>query len=130
MHEAVVCHPDELIDLFYQYGADVNAASHQGETPLMTACFLGQARHVEKLLSLGADPNRQDNSGDTALHFLSNCSGGFTSEAELIASCAKILALLASSGARFETCNAEGLTAIEKANYCELLTALYSKFGA
>lgn len=67
----------ELIDL----GADVNARTHEGRTPLMFAVINMHAATVKTLLKFGADVNAQSDAGFTPL-ILAACSGnaGITRE--------------------------------------------------
>ncbi|XP_075745816.1 E3 ubiquitin-protein ligase MIB2 isoform X3 [Rhipicephalus microplus] len=48
---------------------DMNAHASKGETPLMLAAFFGHWDIVEILVEAGADVNRQDQDGDTVLHY-------------------------------------------------------------
>ncbi|XP_075541743.1 E3 ubiquitin-protein ligase MIB2-like isoform X2 [Dermacentor variabilis] len=48
---------------------DINAHASKGETPLMLAAFFGHWDILELLVESGADINRQDQDGDTVLHF-------------------------------------------------------------
>jgi ankyrin repeat protein len=48
-------------------GADVNAASENGQTSLMFASLTGRTKIVEYLLRAGADPAAADKGGNTAL---------------------------------------------------------------
>jgi ankyrin repeat protein len=55
-----------------EHGANVNAVSSRGQTPLHIACFGGVVMNldfVEYLLEKGADPNAQDHRGLTPLMF-------------------------------------------------------------
>ncbi|XP_037513478.2 E3 ubiquitin-protein ligase MIB2-like [Rhipicephalus sanguineus] len=49
--------------------SDMNAHASKGETPLMLAAIFGHWDIVELLVEAGADVNRQDQDGDTVLHF-------------------------------------------------------------
>ena len=51
-------------------GSRVNAVDSIGRTPLVTAVTRGPAGAVRELLLAGADPNRADVDGCTALHYL------------------------------------------------------------
>lgn len=51
---------DELVELLLERGAEVDARSHTGMTPLMVAASIGRVEHVERLLARGADPALAD----------------------------------------------------------------------
>ena len=53
---------------FNNLGINVNGKNVDGETPLHIAAFHGQEKAVAAFLKMGADPNIQDNNGNTALH--------------------------------------------------------------
>lgn len=48
---------------------DMNAQASKGETPLMLAAIFGHWDIVELLVEAGADVNRQDQDGDTVIHY-------------------------------------------------------------
>ena len=48
-------------------GADLEARNAQGETPLIVAARLNKTKIVKELLDLKANPDAQDNNGNTAL---------------------------------------------------------------
>ncbi len=62
--------PNEaLVDLLIDRGADVNARSKYGATPLHIAANHLHPFVVDKLVSKGADINAQDDKGNTSLHW-------------------------------------------------------------
>ncbi|MBN1159600.1 MAG: ankyrin repeat domain-containing protein [Bacteroidales bacterium] len=69
---------NELID----FGADVNATTYQGVTPLMYASQNGHLTVVRMLISNGADPDRQSLQGTTAL--ISAVRAGWIETAEFL----------------------------------------------
>jgi len=63
-------------------GADVNAKSSGGRTPLLGAAHRGHKEIVELLIAKGADVNAKDNNGGTPLHWAAQ--GGHKEIAELL----------------------------------------------
>ena len=59
----------EMVRLLIDAGADPNAATKDGFTPLMAACGEGYVRIVELLLEAGADTNAEHKRGSTAASF-------------------------------------------------------------
>lgn len=57
----------EIVRLLLESGADPNAKSHEGGTPLHSAAFTGDLEIAEMLLAYGADPNATDPKGRTPL---------------------------------------------------------------
>lgn len=55
-------------ELLLDQGADVDAASRFGETPLHEAAYCGDVQSVGALLRRGADPMRRDAAGRTPAH--------------------------------------------------------------
>ncbi len=74
LHCAVLCSQslDHLQHLIRNEDYDVNQTTTNGHTPLMLATITGKAPLVKFLISMGADVNRADAEGNTALHFASN----------------------------------------------------------
>lgn len=60
---------DDIVEMLISAGADVNASSRIGMTPLMAAASIGRGEHVEMLLTKGAKIQSQDSRGRTALDF-------------------------------------------------------------
>ncbi|HET9551518.1 MAG TPA: ankyrin repeat domain-containing protein [Anaeromyxobacteraceae bacterium] len=56
----------EIIEALAAAGADVNAVTSKGNTPLHIAAYKGFAGTVRLLLSKGADPSRRNAAGETA----------------------------------------------------------------
>ncbi|MHC4913387.1 MAG: ankyrin repeat domain-containing protein, partial [Planctomycetota bacterium] len=57
----------QIVEVLVANGAEVNAVSHKGHTPLHRAAR-GHKGTVEVLLALGADVHAESNKGHTALH--------------------------------------------------------------
>jgi ankyrin repeat protein len=57
----------EIVRLLLEAGADPNAKSGEGGTPLHSAAFTGDLESAELLLAYGADPNATDPKGFTPL---------------------------------------------------------------
>lgn len=55
------------IDLLVKYGAEVNAKSYIGETPLHCAVIEGDLENTKKLIAYKADVNAQSKNGNTPL---------------------------------------------------------------
>jgi uncharacterized protein len=55
----------EIVRLLLESGADPNAKSNEGGTPLHSAAFTGDREIAELLLAYGADPNATDPKGHT-----------------------------------------------------------------
>mmetsp|Transcript_17328 Transcript_17328/g.36191 ORF Transcript_17328/g.36191 Transcript_17328/m.36191 type:complete len:655 (-) Transcript_17328:297-2261(-) len=58
----------ESARIFKLHGGDLNAFDRWGRTALHYFSYNGQARAIEGLLELGADPSIRDNAGQTPLH--------------------------------------------------------------
>jgi ankyrin repeat protein len=62
--------PQSFADYAIEHGVDVNAKYKHAETPLMTACEVGNLGIVSSLLKHGARVDDIDMNGKTALHYL------------------------------------------------------------
>lgn len=60
----------EGVDELIKGGADISVADSQGETPLISAVHQRNPQLVRKLLAEGANPDRNDNSGRSARHYM------------------------------------------------------------
>ena len=71
LHSAVATDAGEatplIVRLLLEAGADPNAKSHEGGTPMHSAAFTGDLEIAELLLAYGADPNATDPKGHTPL---------------------------------------------------------------
>lgn len=56
-----------VVKLLTRLGADVNAPSDTGSTPVRSACFMTHVDVVYHLVSCGADINKQNTNGGTCL---------------------------------------------------------------
>uniref|UniRef100_A0A3Q3W4M2 Uncharacterized protein n=1 Tax=Mola mola TaxID=94237 RepID=A0A3Q3W4M2_MOLML len=66
IHEAVLSGNLECVKLLVQYGADVHQRDEEGWTPLHMACSDGFPHIARYLLSLGADPELENDCGEKA----------------------------------------------------------------
>jgi hypothetical protein len=67
LHLAADADDPELIRALVAAGADVNARTVWGQTPLWFACNGGRALAARELLAAGADPNSRSNEGYSPL---------------------------------------------------------------
>ncbi|CAB3361685.1 Hypothetical predicted protein [Cloeon dipterum] len=61
-------HFSVVVALLNEGNADVNVCNNRKQTPLHLAVNQGEGGVIEQLLVMGANPNMQDDNGDTALH--------------------------------------------------------------
>ena len=87
------------IDLVVQNGL-VNATNNRQETPLIVAAQNSACRAVAKLVQLGAEINRQDKEGNTALHYA------------VLAESERTVEILSIASADFNIPNSDGQTVI------------------
>ena len=59
----------EILSCLIETGADVNARTNDGVTPLMIAAEKGHTYAVASLVKCGANVDLQDKYGNTALHY-------------------------------------------------------------
>lgn len=58
----------DIVDYLIKKGANPEMCSKLDRTPLSKACYLGNIKVVQYLLSINVDMLKQDNKGRTALH--------------------------------------------------------------
>ena len=71
MHIAVQEGKSDVVSLLLKYGADPNAKTVHGRTPLHIACVLGDYISGKMLISTGCDYNAQDYELNTPMHYAS-----------------------------------------------------------
>lgn len=57
----------DLVELLHQCGADIDAVSDSGSTPIRSACFMTHFEIVKELVRYGADISKQNYNGGTCL---------------------------------------------------------------
>jgi ankyrin repeat protein len=72
IHHAVANGEKKVVELLIEHGADLAAATADGDTPLHIAARTGTAELVQLLLSHGANPDAKNHSGLTP----SDCAAG------------------------------------------------------
>ena len=77
MHSAAYYGHKVVAELLIAQGADVNAKSDDGWTPLHDAASMGHKEIVELLLAKGANVNAKNNYGNTPLDLASGETANF-----------------------------------------------------
>lgn len=72
---ALVC-----VQILIRHGAELEPRCRQGRTPLLTACLNNNFGLAKVLLTLGADINARDRTGNTCLHLLARSYHDYYSE--------------------------------------------------
>lgn len=117
----------QYMKLLLKAGGNVNVATEEeGLTPLMMACGNLELAYVKQMIRYGADVNRRDKSGETALHKICMQGDFFMNKTELmekysdfseISEIAKEIAeVLLAHGAELSIKNQEGETALNLVN--------------
>ncbi len=89
----------EVLEVFRRHGADLNAKSDSGNTPLMEAAWWGLADVTEYLLKHGATPNETNSNGEKAEDYAKKkLAKNF--DAEMNSACQKIIDLLKAGPAK------------------------------
>ncbi|QLL31453.1 hypothetical protein HG536_0B03160 [Torulaspora globosa] len=81
--EAVKLGHEDVASLFLAFGAQVNAVSKEGTTPLISSVGRGHVGTVKLLLEAGADPRKKDKNGRTALYYAENSPMGVVDAEEV-----------------------------------------------
>ena len=71
---AAVSNKLEMVELLIHLGADINAPSDTGCTPVLHACYMNNIEVVKCLVMHGADVQKPDNCGETCLMVASDLS--------------------------------------------------------
>jgi ankyrin repeat protein len=96
----------DSVNTLLKHGADPNAASKYGWTPLLAAAEVGDAGKIIALLSAGADPNRAEAmNSEQPLHMA------------VIHGTSKAVDALLKSGAKIEARTKDGRTAVDLVEY-------------
>jgi ankyrin repeat protein len=94
----------EVTRMCFKRGANINKADVLGQTPLHTACIIGNIDVVLWLVKKGANINKLDENGSTPLHWA--CAKGNEAVAQV----------LIEKGCEVATSNSEGNTSLHLAS--------------
>lgn len=75
LHQAIVADPKysmPIISLLIKLGASLDLENKKGETPLLLAVKKDHPEAIKKLLEAGADPNKQNRLGDSAISLVNS----------------------------------------------------------
>ena len=100
----------EILSCLIGIGADVNARTNNGVTPLMIAAEEGHINGVTSLVKCGANVDLQDKYGNTALHY----AAGLSVDERFSDDLPEIVETLLNLGAS-HMCNHQGLTPLHQA---------------
>ena len=105
LHTAVNVRAERIVDLLLKLGAEVDARTEHGTTPLAIAASKGEVAMVTKLLRAGADPNALTDTHASPLH--KAALGGHVDVAKV----------LLKAGTRINVANVDGWTALHVASH-------------
>ena len=101
----------EILSCLIGIGADVNARTNNGVTPLMIAAEEGHINGVTSLVKCGANVDLQDKYGNTALHY----AAGLSVDERFSDDLPEIVEMLLNLGAS-HMCNHQGLKPLHQAS--------------
>lgn len=101
----------EILSCLIGIGADVNARTNNGVTPLMIAAEEGHINAVTSLVKCGANVDLQDKYGNTALHY----AAGLSVDERFSDDLPEIVEMLLNLGAS-HMCNHQGLKPLHQAS--------------
>ncbi len=113
LHEAST---PEVTGLLLEHGADADAQTEFGQTPLFSKAAVGNLESAKLLLEKGASPTHRDGSGNTPLH---NCQFHSWAPESL-----EIPRLLVEHGADVNALNEQEATPLDRANSPDLAMVL------
>lgn len=68
LHDRVILESPQFVQKLISRGDNINVLNEQGNTPLMEAAMMGNAKTVFVLMEAGANMNLYNSEGETALH--------------------------------------------------------------